>query len=104
GLSLNDRVDKLEVARVRRHDDGDIAAHHAIRALGDHPARPGVVFDITRPALVGALRTPPFKLAKHTVIWLAEYMREHVKPAAMSHAQHDRADALCRGIGDQLIE
>ena len=101
--ALDDGVDGLEVARVRRERDRDLAGRRLARALGAE-----VVLDVAGAALGvgrdGLERALALELAQDRLVGAAEHMREHVQPAAMRHAEHDLVAALLRGEPDRLVE
>ena len=101
--ALDDGVDGLEVARVRRERDRDLAGRRLARALGAE-----VVLDVAGAALGvgrdGLERALALELAQDRLVGAAEHVREHVQPAAMRHAEHDLVAALLSGEPDRLVE
>ena len=100
---LDDRVDGLEVARVR--GDG-----HLDLARGGHPRlrRGEVVLHVARPAfLVGDERVDralALELAQDRRVGAPDGVREDVEPAAMRDADQDLVRARLGGELDRLVE
>ena len=101
--ALGDRVDELEVARVRHQRDADLAARRLPRR-----AHAEVVLHVAGAALVaerdGLDRPLALELAQDRVVRAADDVREHVEPAAVRHAEHDVLGAVHRGELDRLVE
>ena len=103
GAALDDRVDGLEVARVRAEGDGDLAGRGLADALGAE-----VVLDVAGAAFGsrhdGLDRPLALELTQDRLVRLAERVREDGEPAAVGHADHD---LVCAGLGgerDRLVE
>ena len=100
---FDDRVGRLEVARVGGERDGNLAG--AGRAL-----RPGaeVILDVAAAALgIGGdrlQRTLALELAQDRLVRAADGVREHVEPAAVGHPDHDLVGAVRRRELDRLVE
>jgi hypothetical protein len=103
GTALDDRIDRLEVARVRRQRHGDVAGRCLPRPLGAK-----VVLDVSRaPLRVGRDRLDrplAFELAQDRLVRPADDVGEHVEAPAMSHPDHDLVGAALGGQLDRLVE
>ena len=103
GLALDDRVDVLEVARIRREPHRDLARLGVADALGAE-----VVLHVAGAALgirPDRLEQPfALELAHDHVVGPADGVREDVQPAAVGHADDDVAGAVLRGELDRLVE
>ena len=101
--ALDDRVDRLEVARVRRERHGDLAGARRACAL-----RAEVVLHVAAAALFAhddRLDRPlAFELAQDHLVRAADDVREHVEAAAVRHPHHDLVRALVRRDLDRLVE
>ena len=100
----HDRVDELEVRRVRLEVDEDrLAAAQLVGAL-----RAVVVLDVAGAALRdrrdGLERRGALELGEDRVVRAAEVVGEHVEPAAVRHADDDLAAAVRRRELDELVE
>ena len=102
--ALDDRVDGLEVARVRGERDRDLArsASNASRRR-----RGGTSRRRCRPR--GRRRRPRSSARPRTRAGSYSYgrperVREHVEPAAVRHAEHDLVRAVLGGELDRLVE
>ena len=102
-LALDDRVDELEVARVRDERNRDLAALRLADALGAevvlHVAR--AALQVGRDGLEDALA---LELAQDRVDLAAHRMGEHVEPAAVRHAEHDAPRPVVGRQLDRLVE
>ena len=100
---LGDRVDELEVARVRHQRHADLAARRLARR-----AHAEVVLDVTGPALRvggdGIDRPLALELAQDLVVRAPHHVGQHVEAAAVGHADDDLADAVGGGEVDRLVE
>ena len=103
GLTLDDRVDRLEVARIRGERHGDLAGGG--RAA---PLRAEVVLDVAAASLgIGADRLErllALELAQDRLVGAADDVREDVEPAAVRHAHHDFLRTGARTELDRLVE
>ena len=108
GHPLHDRVDELEVTRVRgeheRHLDG-------LPIRGSRPPRPEVVLHVAGDTVVargvgrrGAARHAPFEGGDDRGVGLAQDVRQDIEATAVGHAQHDLAHAVGGGIADDRVE
>ena len=101
--ALDDRVDGLQVARVRDERDGDLAGRRLVHALGAE-----VVLHVARAAFGtadhGVDRPLALELAQDLLVGLADRVREHVQPAAVRHSDHDLVGASVCGQLDRLVE
>ena len=101
--ALDDRVDRLEMARVRRERD----RHLARRGLA-RPGRGEVVLDVAGSALVvdddRIDRPLALELAQDRLVRAADRVHEHVQPAAVCHPDHDLVGARVGGELDRLVE
>ena len=110
--ALDDRVDLLEVARVRREDHRHLDRHPVLT-----PQQPGaeVVFDVAREILgrivdVGWIAADRLRLLlafeglDDRGVGLAEDMGQHVQATAVGHADHDFARAGGGGGVDALVD
>src|SRR5581483_12042523 len=88
GTSDDDRVDRLEMAGIRRERHGDLARARRADALGAE-----VVLDVAAAALLAdddcVDRPLALELAEDDVVRPADDMREHVEPPAVRHADDD---------------
>ena len=102
-LALDDRVDELEVARVRYERDRDLAARRLADALGAE-----VVLHVARAALQvgrdGFEDALALELAQDRVDLAADRVGEDVEPAAVRHAEDDAARAVVGRQLDRLVE
>ena len=103
GTALDDRVGRLEVARIGDDRDVDLAGRRDPRAR-----RRQVVLDVSRAALgiddEGVERALAFELAQDRLIGAPDGVHERVEPAAVGHADHDLVRAPCGGEPDRLVE
>ncbi len=103
GLALDDRVDVLEVARIRREPHRHLARLGVADALGAE-----VVFHVAGAAFgirPDRLELPfALELANDHVVGPADGVREDVQPAAVRHADDDLVGAVIRGELDRLVE
>ena len=101
--SLDDGVDRFEMARVRGQRERDVAGRRLSRAL-----RAEVVLDVAGAAFwVGGdrLERPlALELPQERLVRAAEHMREDVEPPAMRHAEHDLVRAFLGTELDRLVE
>ena len=100
---LDDRVDGLEMARVRRQHDAHLAARRVAVPLGAE-----VILDVPRP-LFRVVRHRvdhplALELAQDLVVRPADRVREHVEAAAVSHPDHDLFGARRGRQLDRLVE
>ncbi len=82
--ALDHRVDRLEVARIRRHRDHQV---HLLAAV-DRPRRAQVVLDVAAPLDALELERVAHRileLGQDLLVRLAHHVRHHVQPAAMRH-------------------
>ena len=101
GDALHDRVDCLQVRRVRgeRHLDFAIAEHLQVRALGTQ-----VVFHVARTAGCLGLNVA-FELVKDRGQWFRHNIKEHIQPAPVRHADNHLVQALtCGGVDSGVHE
>ncbi len=96
------RIDGLEMARVRRHRDDQRRRH-----VGAFDAGTGVVLDVAHPAELD----PPapreqrvLELGEDLRVRLLHHVRQHVEPAAMRHRDEHVLHPRRRRIGDDLVE
>ena len=93
--SFDDRVHRLEMARVRGEGDRDLPGRRRARRR-----RAQVVLHVTGSALVGrddrVDRPLALELAEDRVVPEPERVRENVEPAAVSHPDHDLVRAVLR--------
>jgi hypothetical protein len=101
--ALEHRVDRLEVARVRRHRDDELdalaAAHRARRAQ--------VVLDVAAPLHAldrQRVADRVLELGQDLRVRLAEHVRHDVQPAAVRHADERLPHAGLGRLGDDLVE
>ena len=100
--AFDDRVDRLEVARVRGQQDADVAG---VRAAPPHGAE--VVLDVPGRALFGDDRLDralAFELAEDFLVRPSDDVREHVQSPAMGHADDDLVRARLDAELDRLVE
>ncbi len=101
--SLDDRVDRLEVARVGDESDRDVAGRRRPR-----PLRAEVVLDVAAASLLarddGLDRPLALELAQDRLVRPPHDMGEDVEPAAVRHAEHDFVGPAPRGELDRLVE
>ena len=103
GLALDDRVDVLEVARIRREPHRHLARLGVADALGAEVVLhvSGAAFGI-RP---DRLELPfALELANDHVVGPADGVREDVQPSAVRHADDDVVGAVLRGELDRLVQ
>ncbi len=96
------RVDRLEVARVGRHRDDE-----RLRPIGMFHARAGVVLHVAHPAEVDAAAAREervLELREDLRVRLAHHVREHVQAAAVRHGDEHVLHARGGGVGDDLVE
>src|SRR4051812_3645753 len=100
---LDDRVDRLEVARVGDESDRDVTGRRRPR-----PLRAEVVLDIAASSLLARDdsldRALAFELTQDRLVRPPDDVREDVQPAAMRHPQHDLVSAVPRSELDRLVE
>ena len=103
GPSLDDRIDRLEMARVGRERD-----RHLARLGLAGPGRGEVVLDVPGAALVvdddRVDRPLALELAQDRLVGAADRVHEHVQAAAMRHPDHDLMRACIGGELDRLVE
>ena len=103
GLALDDRVDVLEVARIRREPHRDFARLGMANALG-----PEVVLHVSGAAFgirPDRLEQPfALELADDHVVGPADGVREDVQTAAVRHADDDVVGAVLRSELDRLVQ
>ena len=103
GAALDDRVGRLEVARVGDDRDVDLARRRDARAR-----RREVVLDVSRAALgiddEGVERALALELAQDRLVRAADGVHERVEPAAVGHPDHDLVRAARGGEPDRLVE
>ena len=103
GAALDHRVDRLEMAGVRRQRDRDLAVARGARPLGAD-----VVLHVAGAALVGGDdrvdRPLALELAQDLLVRASDDVREHVEPAAVRHADHDLVRARAGAQLDRLVE
>ena len=101
--SLDDRVDRLEVARVRHEPHADLAVRRRARSV-----RGKVVLDVARAALGigrdGVERPLALELAQDVLVRHSDRVREDVQPAAVRHAHHDLVRPRLGRELDRLVE
>ena len=94
------RIDRLEVARVRRHRHVHLAARRGGPGAG-------VILHVAGPPEVGPERLGGdriLELRENLRVRLVEHVREHVEPAAMRHAEQRVTRAVVGGAADDLVE
>ena len=99
---LDDRIDRFEVARVRRHRDDEIHRRAALdRAVGA-----GVVLDVARPrhVLAEVPRDRILELGEDLRVRLVQHVGHHVEPAPVRHPDENLVDARFARLGDHLVE
>ena len=100
---LDDRVDRLEVARIGGERDGDLAGLRRPRALGAM-----VVLDVSAsPLRIGGdrlARPLALELAQDLLVGDADRVGEDVQPAAVRHPDDDLVRAGVGGEVDRLVE
>ena len=102
--ALDDRVDGLEVARVRGERDRDLAGARAARR------RRAPRWYFTSPVPPSGSETTasivrsPSNSRRIVLVGAAERVREHVEPAAVRHPEHDLVRAGLGGELDRLVE
>jgi len=95
-----DRIDRLEMARVRRHRDVHVPARS-----GGAGAR--VILHVAHPSEVGAERLRGDRVLEFREdlrVRLVEDVREHVEPSAVRHREHAVARAVVGRAADDLVE
>ncbi len=101
--SLDDGIDRLEVARVRRERDVDLAVRRDALAV-----RAEVVLHVAGAALgvrADRLEHPlALELAQDRLVRAADDVREHVETAAVRHADHGLVRTALGGEPDRLVE
>ena len=101
--TLDDRIDSLEMARVRRQRDLDLARSGLARTRGGE-----VVLDVTRTAFWvgdnGVDRPLTLELAQDRLVRAADRVTEDVQAPAMGHPDHDLVRAVGGGDLDRLVE
>src|SRR5881296_3354815 len=97
--ALDDRVDRLEMARV----GGEREVHFPPRARGMVARVPEVILDV---AVAGRLlgEQAPLELGDDHLVRLAQHVGEHVDAAAVRHAEDHLLDAERAGVLDQRVE
>ena len=101
--AVEDRVHRLEVARVGRH------RHHQCRGqiVATLDARARVVLHVAHPPEVDAPRAGEqriLELRQDLGVRLLQDVGEHVEPAAVGHRDHHVLDPAGRGVTDDLVE
>ncbi len=103
GPSLDHRIHRLQMARVRRDRHLDLATGGDPRARGRqvvlHVAAAALRVDHER--VVGAL---PLELAQHRLVRAADGVDEGIEPAPVRHPDHDLVRAARRRQLDRLVE
>ncbi len=94
-VSLDDRVDRLEVAGVERQRHMDVATGRGLIVVGVTE----VVLDVAVPLRLGRHR-PLLELGQQVLVRFAEHVGQDVQPAAMSHPHHDLVDTRGRRLLD----
>ena len=97
------RVDRLEMARVRRHRDD----HAHFTAVRDGAVRTGVVLHVARPGhvvLEVPLRHRVLELSQNLRVGLVEDVRHDVQAPAMGHADEHRTGPGFGRVADDLVE
>ena len=101
--TLDDRVDSLEVARVRDEPDADLPVRCRPRSV-----RRQVVLDVTRATLRVDRdrfdRPLAFELTEDVLVGHPDRVGEHVEPSAMRHPQDNFVSARFGGELDRLVE
>ena len=101
--ALDDGIDRLEVARVRRERD-----RHLARPGLAGPGRGEVVLDVARAALVvdddRVDRALALELAQDRLVGAPDRVDEHVQAPAVRHPDHDLVSAGIRRELDRLVE
>ena len=104
GAPLDDRIDRLEVARIRRQDD----AHLGVVGSEIGALRAEVVLHVVGPALrrgrglaTGASR---LEFGEDRLVADPDDVRQHVQAAAVRHADHHLAGALVGGVAEDDVE
>ena len=104
GAALDHRIDRLEVARVRRQDD----AHLGVVGREIGALRAEVVLHVVGPALRrgrGLDACPSgLELGEDRLVADPDHVRQDVQPAAVCHADHHLAGALVRGVAEDDVE
>ncbi len=104
GHAVEDRVDRFEVARIRRHRHDDLFPQ-PVRLRLD--ARAGVILDVTHPAKIDAQPLAGnriLELGQDLRVRLLQRMREHVEAAAVRHRDHHVLHAALRRVVDDLVD
>ena len=94
--ALDDRVDRLEMAGVRRERDVDRAAVGRAMVVGE----PEVVLHVAVAVDVGRQQRA-LELGEDQLVGLLEDVGQHVEAAAVRHAEHQLGDLQPRGLVDQ---
>ena len=101
--SLDDGIDRFEMARVRDEPHPDLAVRGRPRPVGGE-----VVLDVARPALGvgrdGIERPLAFELTQDVLVGHPDRVRENVQPPPVRHAHHDVVRAGLGGELDRLVE
>src|SRR5438309_5581863 len=97
--ALDDRVDRLQVARVGGQREVDLPP----RARGVVARVAEVILDVAVPGrLLG--EQAPLELRNDHLVGLAEHVGEHVDPPAVRHAEDHLLDAERAGVLDHRVE
>ena len=104
GAPLDDRVDRLEVARVGREDDA-----HLLVVGGEEGALGAeVVLHVVQAALRRrgrvAAGAPGLELGEDRLVADADDVGQDVEPAAVRHADHHLARALVGGLAEDHVQ
>ncbi len=97
GHAFEHRIDRLEMAGVRRHRDDQIDLGAAL----DHSRRAEVVLHVAAPAnALERERVPDrvLELREDLLVRLAEHVRHHVQASAMRHADERLPQARLGGL------
>ena len=100
--AFDDRVDGLEVARVRGQQDADVAGIRVAPPNGTE-----VVLDVAGRSLLGddgLDRALAFELAEDFLVGASDDVREHVQASAMGHSDDDLVRSRLHAELDRLVE
>ena len=102
-LALDDRVDVLQVTRVRRERDRQLAAPRLARRLGAEVVLDvaGAALEVGRDCFEDALA---LELPQDRIRLPADRVREDVEPASVRHAEDDVVGAVGRRELDRLVQ
>ena len=101
--ALDHGIDRLEVARVRRERQRDLAGPRRAHALGAEVVLDiaGAAFGIGDDRLEGAL---PLELPQDRLVRAAEDVRKDVQPAAVRHPEDDLVSAFLGRELERLVQ